>query len=255
MKLNIFGSCGGAEPIENRHHTSFALEINDQLYWFDAGENCSFTAHTMSLDLLKISNIFISHPHMDHVGGLGNLLWTIRKLTTMQKINPKYGDITVYMPNMETWDGVMSILRNTEGNYACEYQTIGERVRDGVVYEDENISVHALHNHHLPQISDGWQSFSYAIYAEGKKIIFSGDVKGYEDLKPLLEGGCDLLLMETGHHDPAKICELARADGIGSVYFLHHGRKILNGYDTALAECKEIFDAVRFCNDRDIFEI
>ena len=75
MKLYVFGSCSGTEPMEGRHHTSVAFEINDRFYWFDAGENCSYTAHLMGVDLLKISDIFISHTHMDHIGGLANLLW------------------------------------------------------------------------------------------------------------------------------------------------------------------------------------
>ena len=68
MKLYIFGSCSGTEPWQNRHHTAFAIEIGGRFYWFDAGENCSYAAHLMGVDLLAVSDIFISHTHMDHVG-------------------------------------------------------------------------------------------------------------------------------------------------------------------------------------------
>lgn len=73
MKIYIFGSCSRTEPMEGRHHTAFAIEINGKVYWFDAGENCSHTAHLMGVDLLLVSDIFISHPHTDHVAGLVNL--------------------------------------------------------------------------------------------------------------------------------------------------------------------------------------
>ena len=79
MKLYTFGCCAGTEPMENLHHTALAFEVGDTLYWFDAGESCSRTAHLMGIDLLKIKSIFISHTHMDHIGGLGNLLWNMRK--------------------------------------------------------------------------------------------------------------------------------------------------------------------------------
>ena len=59
MKLFIFGSCSGTEPITDRHHTAFAIEINKRIYWLDAGENCSYTAHLMGVDLLRVSDIFI----------------------------------------------------------------------------------------------------------------------------------------------------------------------------------------------------
>ena len=37
MKIHIFGCLSGTEPMQNKHHTSWALEINDTLYMFDAG--------------------------------------------------------------------------------------------------------------------------------------------------------------------------------------------------------------------------
>lgn len=107
MKMYIFGSCSGTEPMKGRHHTALAFEINKRIYWFDAGENCSYTAHTMGVDLLSVSNIFISHTHMDHVGGLGNLLWNIRKISLMQRTFPYFGDITVHTPNIESFNGTL----------------------------------------------------------------------------------------------------------------------------------------------------
>ncbi|MDD6563518.1 MAG: hypothetical protein PUF08_00410, partial [Clostridiales bacterium] len=64
MKFYIFGSCSGTEPFKGRHHTAWALELNGRIYWFDAGETCSYTAHLMGVELLAVSDIFISHPHM-----------------------------------------------------------------------------------------------------------------------------------------------------------------------------------------------
>ena len=80
-KLTILGSCSGTEPIPNRHHTSITLEHAGKLYWFEAGENCSYSAHLLGIDLATTEAIFISHTHMDHLGGLPNLLWTMRKLS------------------------------------------------------------------------------------------------------------------------------------------------------------------------------
>ena len=123
MKIYVLGSCSGTEPMPDRHHTSVAIEINDRFYWFDAGENCAYTAHMMGLDVLKIKEIFISHGHMDHVGGLGNLLWTIYKMTYVTGNLPAYGDVNVHMPNDETFDGVLTILKNAEGKYESKYNT------------------------------------------------------------------------------------------------------------------------------------
>ncbi len=256
MKLFIFGSCSGTEPITDRHHTAFAIEINKRIYWFDAGENCSYTAHLMGVDLLRVSDIFISHSHMDHVGGLGNLLWNIRKLSNLNKKLPEYGDINVYMPNQETFDGIMTVLKNTEGNYSCDYKTVLKNINDSVILKNEDIEVTACHNFHLSKINNMWQSFSFVVKAENKKIVYSADVKEFEDLSGMLEYGCDVLLMETGHHKPEEVCQKIKDSNfsVKELYFLHHGRAILNDYNGSLERCKEIYPFVKFLNDKDVFE-
>lgn len=43
MKLYFLGTCAGTEPMPDRTHTSFALESGGSIYWFDAGEGCSYS--------------------------------------------------------------------------------------------------------------------------------------------------------------------------------------------------------------------
>ena len=256
MKLYVFGSCSGTEPIKNRHHTSIAFEINDRFYWFDAGENCSYTAHLMGVDLLKVSDIFISHTHMDHVGGLGNLLWNIRKISGRNKKLPVYGDIKVYIPNTNTFDGIMTVLKHTEGSFSTEYNVSKEKIDDSFVLKNDDIEVIAIPNLHLPKKGSDWQSFSFLIKAEGKKVVYSGDIKEFDELSEVLKDGCDLLLMETGHHKPEEVCQKIKDSNfsVKELYFLHHGRAILNDYNGSLERCKEIYPFVKFLNDKDVFE-
>ena len=64
--------------MHGRNHVSWALDVNGRLYWFDAGESCSHTAYLLGLDLMAIRSIFISHPHIDHVGGALRIVRAIR---------------------------------------------------------------------------------------------------------------------------------------------------------------------------------
>lgn len=257
MKIYIFGSCAGTEPMENRHHTSLAIEINGRIYWFDAGEGCSYTAHLMGVDLLSVSDIFISHGHIDHVGGLANLLFNIYKLSSVKDMLPVFGDITVHMPNDKTFGGVMTIIENSETDYNKKYKTLAKRITEGVILKDENISVETIHNNHLPKIENEWCSFSFSINAEGKKIVYSGDIRNLDDLVPFIKDGCDALFIETGHHSAEAVCQRIVDSGydVGNLYFMHHGRKILYDYEGELAKCRKIIPTVTFCNDKDIFTI
>ena len=255
VKIYIFGSCSGTEPFPNRHHTAWALEINGRYYWFDAGESCAHSAHLLGVDLLSVSDIFVSHTHMDHVGGLPHLLWTIKKLYTRTKLTPKYGDVTVYIPNVGSFAGAMAMLENSESDYNSPYHTLCKQITDAELLRNDDITVKAVHNLHLAPFEGEFLSFSFVISAGGKRIVYTGDVASLEEIDKLVSEGCDVLLCETGHHNPMAVSKLAKERNVGYIYFLHHGRYIMEHFDEALKECREITPNVTICNDKDVFEI
>ncbi len=244
VKIHILGSCSGTEPYEGRHHTSVLLEIPGGIYWLDAGECCAYTAYLMGIDLLKTRGIFISHCHMDHIGGLGNLLWNIRKLTVVERRLPLAETIPVYVPWPESYQAVMDLLEHTEDNFFCRYAHAGYPVQDGLLYRgtqgESGIAVEAVHNHHLRhEEGTPWRSFSFRVQVCGKNIFYSGDTQR-EDLEYTVPERCDLLMIETGHHQIAEICESLRRFGKrpGKLLFIHHGVKILNNPEWAREELK-----------------
>lgn len=261
MKITFLGTCSGTEPMPGFRHVSFVIEHNDKVYWFDAGDNCSYAAHTGSIDLLKTRAVFISHTHMDHIGGLPNLLWNIRKLNTNHCANPTFAfngkKIDVFMPHDKTFPAIMEMLKHTEGNFEIDFSINENIYDDGVIFEEDGLKVSAFHNNHLAPADGKWTSFSFLVEANGKSLVYSGDVKSIEDIEHMIRN-VDLVLMETGHHLPENICEhLAACDsGFGKLAFVHHGRAILNDFDGELRKARNILgDKVFIATDGMTFEI
>lgn len=235
MKLHYLGTCSGTEPMAGMHHCSFILESDGALYWFDAGENCSHTAFTSGLDVTRTEALFLSHPHIDHMGGLANLFFCLDKVIwRYQKKLANGNRLEAFYPDETLFAAAKTLaLCGVYGNFRF---TLGEhRITDGVIFEDRNLRVQAMHNLHMGEPDDGnWRSYSFLLECEGKRVVYAGDIKYLDEITPLIGDGVDLLIMESGHHKVRDICEYAVSHGVRRLRFNHHGREILG--DRAAAE-------------------
>lgn len=261
MVLHVLGSCSGTEPYPDRHHTSIALETGGSLYFLDAGENCCHASYNLGLDQLSTQGIFISHTHMDHVGGLPHLLWDLRKLCTLSPENAARMQgrrIPIYIPDLDVFEGIYKMLLGSEGHYETVFGLEPHLVADGPLCQD-GVEVTAFHNLHLGRPAPGqpWKSFSFLVEAEGKKILYSGDFGELPELLPYAQG-VDLLFLETGHHRAYTLCQELLGSGIefGKVVFYHHGVEILRDYEGELALARQVLGSrAVFTNDGSRIEI
>jgi len=255
-QIIFFGTCAGTEPMKNMHHASFAIEKDGYYYWFDAGEGCSRTAHLMGVDMSKVKSIFISHPHIDHLGGFMNVIYTIWKIGVMKNTLPPDKKIDFYMSDMELWERFKAVMHGMDLKWEKWFDINSHAITDGIIYEDENISVEAVHNHHMPPTENlKYRSYSFRVKIDGKTVVCSGDVRDMEDIERVIGDGCDYLIMETGHHKIKDVCDVADRLNVGKLIFSHNGRAIINDIEAAKEEMKSCTKNPIIAEDRMIIEI
>jgi ribonuclease Z len=127
--------CGGMMPLPNRFLTSVLLRREGDLFLFDGGEGTQVSLRRLNLRWKKISAIFVSHTHADHVTGIPGLLMLSSQV---DRDDPLY----IFGPPriaeyIETSRRVLDMYINYE-------IIVKEIVSPGVVYSGEGFRVRAF---------------------------------------------------------------------------------------------------------------
>jgi len=202
-RLITLGTRGGPGPMVGRAQASNILIVNGALYIVDAGEGVTRRLTRAGIAIRDIDNIFITHPHSDHTGGLGGLLSSEYDSNRTRPVNiygPPGTDASV--KPLVQFLAVSADIRISEGMRTVPPVKIffGHDTGTGTIYQDANVKVTAVENSHF-NFAPGtpaygkYKSYSYRFETPDRVIVFSGDTGPSAALTALAEGA-DLLVTE-----------------------------------------------------------
>jgi ribonuclease Z len=135
MNFEVFVlGTGGMMPLPGRFLTSAMVRREGELFLFDCGEGTQISLKMLNIKWKKISAIFISHMHADHVTGLPGMLMLSAQVD-------REDPLIIYGP--ARLQEYINQTRKLLDMY-INYEIIVKTVHPGIIHETDEFSVEAF---------------------------------------------------------------------------------------------------------------
>lgn len=211
MKITFIGSSHGV-PEPNRKCSSILIEIGAYSYFIDMGTQSIEGLVTRNIPVESVKAVFITHMHGDHTDGLISFL-------DLCSWYYKNAEPIIYLPDSvnETVSAIHAWHKCTEGSKLRDFDF--RPVNRGLMYEDENIKVTSFRTYHTKR------SFAYLIEAEGKRVLFTGDLSQPQNdfPKSVLEKPLNLAVCECAHFSAMDYLQIfSGCENVKNICFTHY---------------------------------
>jgi ribonuclease BN (tRNA processing enzyme) len=215
-RVITLGTRSGPNPTVGRAQSSNLLIVNGAMYLIDSGAGVTRRLTRFGANFRNIDNIFITHPHSDHTGGLGGLMGVIYDANRTKPVSimgPPGTDASV--KGLLQFLTVSLEIRISDGAKIIPVAEIftSRDLATGPVFEDANVKVTAVENSHFnfPPGSPGYgkyKSYAYRFDTPDRSIVFTGDT-GPSEAVAKLAHGADLLISEVTSVEEWKAQQIA----------------------------------------------
>lgn len=208
VQFVTLGTGGGPVVQVKRSQPANAVVVHGAIYLFDVGEGTQRQLQAAGLALLDVHAIFLTHDHIDHVGGLMPLLvarWAQQMFAAIPVIGPP-GTTAMMAGIVAAAQPIEHAPLLVDGKSPRPIATtIAARdlsaamTKPTEVYRDAHVHVTAIlvDHYHQPDgtVSPAAQAYAYRIEAGGRTMVFSGDTGPSAGLEQLA-ANADLLVCE-----------------------------------------------------------
>ena len=219
MRLVVVG-CGTVIPEADRGCSCYYLEHGDVRALLDCGPGAVQALARLTLPWERLTHLFLTHFHADHVGALPGLLFALR-----HGVNPAR---TVEPLQIVGPPGTRTLFRNLAealGDFILEpgFPVSFDELVPGVDRQFGTLSVSARDVPHTAE------SVALRFDVDGSRLVYTGDTGPDEDLAPFAHGA-DLLVAECSlpddlvgdnHLSPSRLARLARRSGAARLIATH----------------------------------
>jgi ribonuclease Z len=138
MRITFLGT-GGSVPTVQRGLSAVALRRKKELMLFDCGEGTQRQMTTARVGFHKLTKVFITHMHGDHVLGLPGLLQTM-------SLMGRTDELKIFGPK-----GIQEFVDafNETVRYTLTFTVVVTEIQQGVVCEEEEYTVTAVQSGHI----------------------------------------------------------------------------------------------------------
>lgn len=211
MRITFIGSSHGV-PEAHRKCQCIMIQSGENCYFVDMGTSPMDTLVEKHIPPEKVKAAFFTHMHGDHIDGLLNF-------TDLATWHFKKCDPQIFLPVKEAAECIKRLL--VIAGETVREEIVFKEIEPGLIYDDGRLRVSAIPTQHC------YKSYAFALEAEGKKIVITGDL-GHPDRdfpQILKEQKTDLLICEDAHFPATDY--LPHLDGceIGKLCITHYSLK------------------------------
>lgn len=213
MKITFLGTSHGA-PEKDRYCTSLLIEHAGYHYILDLGAPVEYLLKQQDISINTVKGIFITHMHADHAEALTSI-------TKNYAVYNKHAEAELFLPEKEAIEPYKAWIQSLHMKLP-EDRLMLRVIQPGVIFEKYGMRVTAVLTEH---ISKEVPTYAFIFEADGKKVLFTGDLAyDYHDYPAIVKNEeFDLVVSELVHLSIEKSRYILEGTKTKQMIFSHVG--------------------------------